>query len=39
MVRKALGVYSGINIKLMKSTGMREAQKMLPLAPRPGHEG
>ena len=31
-VRKALGVYSGINIKLMKSTGMREAQKMLQLA-------
>jgi L-alanine-DL-glutamate epimerase-like enolase superfamily enzyme len=31
-VRKAQGVYSGINIKLMKSTGMREAQKMLLLA-------
>ena len=31
-VRKALGVYSGVNIKLMKSTGMREAQKMLQLA-------
>jgi len=31
-VRKALDVYSGINIKLMKSTGMREAQKMLQLA-------
>jgi len=31
-VRKASGVYSGINIKLMKSTGMREAQKMLQLA-------
>lgn len=31
-VRKAQGVYSGINIKLMKSTGMREAQKMLQLA-------
>ena len=31
-VRKALGVYSGVNIKLMKSTGMREAQKMLHLA-------
>ena len=31
-VRKALGVYTGINIKLMKSTGMREAQKMLQLA-------
>jgi L-alanine-DL-glutamate epimerase-like enolase superfamily enzyme len=31
-VKKALGVYSGINIKLMKSTGMREAHKMLLLA-------
>jgi L-alanine-DL-glutamate epimerase-like enolase superfamily enzyme len=31
-VKKAVGVYSGINIKLMKSTGMREAQKMLTLA-------
>ncbi len=31
-VHKAQGVYSGINIKLMKSTGMREAQKMLQLA-------
>jgi L-alanine-DL-glutamate epimerase-like enolase superfamily enzyme len=31
-VHKAQGVYSGINIKLMKSTGMREAQKMLLLA-------
>jgi L-Ala-D/L-Glu epimerase len=31
-VPKAKGVYSGINIKLMKSTGMREAQKMLQLA-------
>jgi L-alanine-DL-glutamate epimerase-like enolase superfamily enzyme len=31
-VRKAVGVYHGINIKLMKSTGMREAQKMLTLA-------
>jgi L-alanine-DL-glutamate epimerase-like enolase superfamily enzyme len=31
-VRKALGVYSGINIKLMKSTGLREAHKMLTLA-------
>ncbi|MEW5983464.1 MAG: dipeptide epimerase [Acidobacteriota bacterium] len=31
-VRKAHGVYSGINIKLMKSTGMREAQKMMQLA-------
>ncbi len=31
-VVKAHGVYSGINIKLMKSTGMREAHKMLNLA-------
>ncbi len=31
-VPRARGVYSGINIKLMKSTGMREAQKMLVLA-------
>lgn len=31
-VKKAQGVYSGINIKLMKSTGMREAHKMLVLA-------
>jgi L-alanine-DL-glutamate epimerase-like enolase superfamily enzyme len=31
-VKNAVGVYNGINIKLMKSTGMREAQKMLTLA-------
>jgi L-alanine-DL-glutamate epimerase-like enolase superfamily enzyme len=31
-VKKAHGVYSGINIKLMKCTGMREAQKMRTLA-------
>jgi L-alanine-DL-glutamate epimerase-like enolase superfamily enzyme len=31
-VKKAVGVYNGINIKLMKSTGMREAHKMLVLA-------
>ena len=31
-VRKVYGAVSGINIKLMKSTGMREAQKMLILA-------
>jgi L-alanine-DL-glutamate epimerase-like enolase superfamily enzyme len=31
-VMKVNGVYSGINIKLMKSTGMREAQQMLTLA-------
>lgn len=31
-VMKAVGVYHGINIKLMKSSGMREAHKMLILA-------
>jgi L-alanine-DL-glutamate epimerase-like enolase superfamily enzyme len=31
-VLKAHHVYSGINIKLMKSTGMREAHKMIVLA-------
>lgn len=31
-VKKAWGVYSGINIKLMKCTGMREAWKMTALA-------
>jgi len=31
-VLKAKGVYSGINIKLMKSTGMREAYQMMLLA-------
>ena len=31
-VRKASGVYHGINIKLMKCTGMREAYKMMLLA-------
>jgi L-alanine-DL-glutamate epimerase-like enolase superfamily enzyme len=31
-VRKAYGVYDGINIKLMKSTGLREAHKMILLA-------
>jgi len=31
-VKNAHGVYSGINIKLMKCTGMREAHKMLTLA-------
>ncbi len=31
-VIKAKGVYSGINIKLMKCTGMREAHEMLVLA-------
>ena len=31
-VRKAYGVYSGVNIKLMKCGGMREAHRMLILA-------
>ena len=31
-VQKTVGVYSGINIKLMKCTGMREAHKMITLA-------
>jgi L-Ala-D/L-Glu epimerase len=31
-VEKAAGVYSGINIKLMKCTGMHEAYKMIILA-------
>ena len=31
-VKKAHGVYSGINIKLMKCSGMREAHEMLTLA-------
>jgi L-alanine-DL-glutamate epimerase-like enolase superfamily enzyme len=31
-VKRIYGVYHGINIKLMKCTGMREAQKMLTLA-------
>ena len=31
-VEKFKGVYSGINIKLMKSTGLREAQKMITVA-------
>ena len=31
-VIKARGVYSGINIKLMKCTGLREAHKMIELA-------
>lgn len=31
-VQKAYGVYHGINIKLMKCTGMREAHKMIELA-------
>jgi L-alanine-DL-glutamate epimerase-like enolase superfamily enzyme len=31
-IQEAVGVYSGINIKLMKCTGMREAHKMINLA-------
>ncbi len=31
-VEKAKGVYTGINIKLMKCTGLHEAQKMIRLA-------
>lgn len=31
-VRRAAGIYDGINIKLMKSTGMHEAYKMAVLA-------
>jgi L-alanine-DL-glutamate epimerase-like enolase superfamily enzyme len=31
-VRHVQGVFSGINVKLMKSTGMREAHKMVVLA-------
>lgn len=31
-VRKAYGVYHGINVKLMKCTGMREAYKMMLVA-------
>jgi L-Ala-D/L-Glu epimerase len=35
-VPNAIGVYSGINIKLMKCTGMREAHKMVILAKASG---
>ncbi len=31
-VKKASSIYSGINVKLMKSTGMREAQAMITTA-------
>ncbi len=31
-VPKTIGVYDGINVKLMKSTGMREAHKMITTA-------
>ena len=31
-IKNIIGVYSGINIKLMKCTGMREAHKMINLA-------
>lgn len=37
-VIKAHGVYSGINIKLMKCTGLREANKMINLAKSLGME-
>ena len=37
-VRRAEGVYDGINIKLMKSTGLREAYKMAVLAKALGNE-
>jgi len=37
-VIKAKGVYSGINIKLMKCTGMQEAYKMITLAKSLGME-
>src|SRR4030067_2580687 len=38
-VIKAHGVFSGINIKLMKCTGMREAHKMILMAPGLGMKG
>jgi L-alanine-DL-glutamate epimerase-like enolase superfamily enzyme len=31
-IRNTIGIYSGINVKLMKCTGMREAHKMINLA-------
>jgi L-alanine-DL-glutamate epimerase-like enolase superfamily enzyme len=31
-IKETIGIYSGINIKLMKCTGMREAHKMINLA-------
>jgi L-alanine-DL-glutamate epimerase-like enolase superfamily enzyme len=31
-VRNAYGIYDGVNVKLMKCTGMREAHKMITLA-------
>lgn len=37
-VKRAEGVYDGINIKLMKSTGLREAYRMTILARAPRHE-
>ncbi len=37
-VTRLKGIYSGINIKLMKCTGMREAHKMLTLARSLGME-
>jgi L-Ala-D/L-Glu epimerase len=35
-IEKAQGVYTGINIKLMKCTGMHEARKMITLARKLG---
>jgi L-alanine-DL-glutamate epimerase-like enolase superfamily enzyme len=35
-VEKAIGVYDGINVKLMKSAGMYEAHQMIQLAKRLG---
>ena len=31
-IKNTIGIYSGINVKLMKCTGMREAHKMITLA-------
>src|SRR6185312_14372477 len=28
-LRRAIGVYAGVNVKLMKATGMREAHRMI----------
>lgn len=35
-LRKYFGIYNGINVKLMKSTGLREAKKMLEFTNRQG---
>lgn len=37
-MKKIEGVFSGINIKLMKCTGMHEARKMIDLAPSLGFD-